>query len=308
MAAVAEQLGTKNLVADHTRKITGKTYYDVIAHDTVATIINDLTTVGAQPLVIHAYWAIENNDWLADEERMKDLIAGWKSACDLAGASWGGGETPTLKGIIEPNTVALGGSAIGIISSKKRLLTDKNIKAGDRILFLKSTGINANGLSLSRAIAKKLPKGYATKLPSGESYGEAILAKTNIYTKLIQDLLDAGINLHYISNITGHGLRKVMRARQDFTYHIENVLEPQELFHFMQKHAGLSDYEMYDEFNMGQDYALFLPEKDIAKAQKIVKKNKFESLNAGYVEKGERQVIIKPKNITFEGERLQVRS
>src|SRR5882672_12218859 len=167
MAAVAEQLGTKNLVADATRKITGKTYYDIIAHDTVGTIINDLATVGAQPLVIHAYWAIENNEWLADEKRMTDLIAGWKSACDLTGASWGGGETPTLKGIITPNTVALGGSAIGIITSEKRLLTDKKIQAGDRILFLKSTGINANGLSLARAIADKLPKGYATKLKSG---------------------------------------------------------------------------------------------------------------------------------------------
>lgn len=307
MAAVAEQLGTKNIVADHTRKITRKTYYDIIAHDTVATIINDLVTVGAQPLVIHAYWAIESNDWLADEQRMKDLIAGWKSACDLSGASWGGGETPTLKGIIEPYTVALGGSAIGMIKTKKRLLTDKKIEPGDRILFLKSTGINANGLSLSRAIAKKLPKGYATKLKTNEIYGEAILTKTNIYAKLIQDLLDAEINLHYISNITGHGLRKVMRARQNFSYIIEKLFEPQELFLFMQEHAGLSDYEMYDEFNMGQDYALFLPEKDITKAQKIVKKNGFESLDAGYVEKGERQVVIKPKDILYKGETLKVR-
>src|SRR6185369_11462873 len=308
MAAVAEQLGTKNLVADETRKTTGKTYYDNIGHDTVATIINDLATVGAQPLVLHAYWAIENNDWLADEERMKDLIDGWKSACNLAGASWGGGETPTLKGIITPNTVALGGSAIGVISSEKRILTDKKIKSGDRILFLKSTGINANGLSLARAVAKELPEGYATKLKSGETYGEAILKKTNIYAKLIQNLLDADIELHYISNITGHGLRKVMRARQDFTYMIEKVFEPQELFTFMQEHAGLSDYEMYDEFNMGQDYALFLPKEMIEKAQKIIKENGFESLDAGYVQIGERQVVIKSKDITFKGETLQVRS
>ncbi|MBI5122513.1 phosphoribosylformylglycinamidine cyclo-ligase [Candidatus Roizmanbacteria bacterium] len=308
MAAVAEQLGTKNLVADETRKITGKTYYDTIAHDTVATIINDLATVGAQPLVLHAYWAVENNSWLEDKEKMSDLIAGWKSACDLAGASWGGGETPTLKGIIIPNTIALGGSAIGIITSEKRLLSDKKIQSGDRIILLKSNGINANGLSLARAIAKNLPEGYATKLKSGEIYGEAILKKTNIYAKLIQELLNANIELHYISNITGHGLRKIMRARQNFTYVIEKLFDPQELFIFMQEHANLSDYEMYDEFNMGQDYALFLPEKDIAKAQEIIKNNNFESLNAGLVEKGERQVVIKSKNIVFEGDRLQLRA
>ncbi len=308
MAAVAEQLGTKNLVADETRKITGKTYYDTIAHDTVATIINDLITVGAQPLVIHAYWAIENNDWLADGERMKDLIGGWKSACDLAGASWGGGETPTLKGIITPGTVALGGSAVGVIKSKKRIITDKNLKVGDRILLLRSAGINANGLSLARAIAKKLPKGYATKLKNGELYGEAILKKTNIYAKLVRDLLDAKINIHYISNITGHGFRKLMRARQNYTYVIEKMFEPQELFLFMQKHAGLSEYDMYDEFNMGMDFALYLHERDVKKAQEIIGKNKSRSINAGYVQKGKRRVIIEPKDIVFEGESLKLRA
>ena len=84
MASVIEGLGTKNLVADGMREVTGKTYYDAIAHDTVATIINDLITVGAKPLTLHAYWAVEDNSWLADEQRMRDLIMGWKEACDIA--------------------------------------------------------------------------------------------------------------------------------------------------------------------------------------------------------------------------------
>ena len=135
MASVVEGLGTKNLVADSMREVTDRTYYDVIGHDTVATIINDLATVGAKPLVIHAYWAIEDNSWLHDEERMKDFIFGWKSACDFSGATWGGGETPTLKGVIQPNTVDLGGSAIGIINSPNRLITDKKLSIGDRIFL-----------------------------------------------------------------------------------------------------------------------------------------------------------------------------
>ena len=100
LASVIEGLGTKNLIADAMYKTTGKTYYDVVAHDTVAAIINDLSTVGAKPLVIHAYWAIEDNKWLSDQKRMKDLIMGWKNACDIAGASWGGGETATMKQIV----------------------------------------------------------------------------------------------------------------------------------------------------------------------------------------------------------------
>lgn len=307
MASVVEGLGTKNLVADGMRKITGKTYYDVIGHDTVATIINDLITVGAQPLVVHAYWAIEDNNWLQDEKRMTDLISGWKGACKLSGATWGGGETPTLKGVVEPRTVDLGGSAIGIIKNKKYFVSDKNLKSGDRIIFLKSTGINANGLSLARAVNGKLKNGYATKLKSGQTYGEAILTKTNIYAKLIQDLLSAGIKIHYISNITGHGLRKVMRARGKFTYVIEKIFEPQEVFKFIQEHAGLSDSEVYDTYNMGQDYAIFVNAKDVKKAQNIIAKNKFESIDAGYVERGPRQIIIKPKNITFSSETLDLR-
>jgi phosphoribosylformylglycinamidine cyclo-ligase len=307
MASVIEGLGTKNMVADGMQQVTGKSYYETIGHDTVASIVNDLISVGAKPLVIHAYWAVGDSKWLEDTNRMKDLIKGWKSACDLSGASWGGGETPTLSGIIEPETIDLGGNAIGIIQNKDHLITEKKLVEGDRILFLKSTGINVNGISLTRALAKKLPYAYATKLPSGELFGEAILKKTNIYAKLIQDLLEGGVAIHYASNITGHGMRKLMRATKNFSYIVEKVFEPQELFLFIQEQAGLSDYEIYETYNMGQDYAIFLPAADIKKAQEIVRKNGFESLDAGYVEKGERMVSINPKGIVYSSERLNLR-
>lgn len=312
MASVVEGLGTKNLIADEMRKIADpkrsrRTYYDVVGHDTVATIINDLITVGAEPLVVHAYWAIEDNSWFSDNKRMTDLINGWKNACDLSGASWGGGETATMKQIVVKDTAEFGGSAIGIIKKKKNLITDKKLKTGDRILLLKSNGVNANGISLTRAIAKRLPKGYGTKLPDGTLYGEALLTKTNIYASVVEDLLDAGVDIHYISNITGHGMRKIMRARGNFTYNIENIFEPQEVFLFIQKHAGLSDYEMYHTYNMGMDYALFIPKKNVKKVLAIIKKNKFQGLDAGYVEKGKRQVIIKPRNLVFKSDTLALR-
>lgn len=307
LASAIEGLGTKNLIADDTRKITGKTHYDVIGHDTVATVINDLISVGARPLVIHAYWAVEDNGWIADQERMKDLILGWKNACNLAGASWGGGETPTMKQIVVPGTAEFGGSAVGIIKKQKDLVMDRKLRSGDVIILLKSNGVNANGISLTRAIAKKLPKGYATKLDDGTMYGEALLTKTNIYAHLIADLQKNGIDIHYLSNITGHGMRKVMRARPNFTYVIENIFAPQEVFNFIQKHANLSDYEMHETYNMGMDYAIFVSQKDVTKTQKIISKNKFKSIVAGYIEKGERQVIIKPKNIVFKGDTLDLR-
>lgn len=307
MASVIECLGTKSLIADAMREITGKTYYDVIAQDTVATFINDLSTVGAKPLVVHAYWSVEDNSWLEDRVRMIDFINGWKEACNLAGATWGGGETATSKGIICSNAINLAGSVVGIIKSKKRLLMGSKLKIGDRILLLKSNGVNANGISLTRTIAKKLKKGYATKLPSGKMYGEDLLTKSNIYAKLIQNLLDAKIDLHYICNITGHGMRKIMRARENFTYVIDKIFDPQEVFLFIQKHANLDDKEMYSTYNMGMDYALFLPEKDLSFAQKIIKRDGFDSINAGFIEKGERQVVINPKNLTYKAETLDLR-
>lgn len=307
MASVVEGLGTKNLVADAMRKITGKTYYDIIGHDTVATIINDLVTVGAQPLVVHAFWAFQDNSWLEDNKRIKDLIRGWRDACRLSGAAWGGGESPTLKGIIEPNTVNLGGSAAGKIKNDKAYIKDQKLNIDDRIVLIKSNGINCNGLSLARAVSKKLPKGYATKIEGGKMYGEALLTKTNIYAKLVKDIIDANVNVHYISNITGHGLRKIMRARQNFTYTIETLFKPQPLFDFIQKHANLTDYEMYDEFNMGQDYAIFVSPMDVKKTLTIIKKNKFQAIDAGYVKKGPRQVVIEPKKITFTSETLDLR-
>lgn len=307
MASVIEGLGTKNLIADSMYELTGKPYYDDIARDTVATIINDLITVGAKPLVLHAYWAIENNDWLSDTKRLNDLISGWKKACDKAHVTWGGGETPTLKGIMRPNLIELGGSAIGIIENPKHLIADKKLRVGDRIILLKSSGINANGSSLCRAIAKRLKSGYLTMLPDGKSFGEHLLRPANIYADLVQKLLTSGVDIHYISNITGHGLRKIMRARQDFSYVIDEISTPLPVFSFMQTAASLSDYEMYQTFNMGMDYALFVPEKDVKRTQEIIKGCKFSSINAGSVQKGKRQVVINPINITFSADSMSLR-
>lgn len=304
---VVEGLGTKNLVADEMRKITGKTYYDQIAQDTVAMIVNDLITSGATPMIINAYFGIGSSDWLTDKERYEDLVTGWRDACNLSGAVYGGGETPTLKGIINPETIDLSGSAIGIIKPKERLITESKLKEGDNIILIESSGIHANGLTLARTIADGLPEKYATKLSDGTMYGEALLTPTYIYAKLIDDLLNKGIDIHYISNITGHGWRKIMRANQNFTYTIDQIPKPQPIFDFIQEKSQNSDSEIYGNFNMGAGYALFVPPEISKATQQIIKENGYNSIIAGTVEKGPKKVVIKPKNLVFEGDTLQVR-
>ena len=306
-AFVIEGLGTKNLVADSMRRYGKRTYYDAIAQDTVAMVVNDLVVVGADPQIVNAYFAVGDSKWFSDKQRAKDLIEGWTQAVKLAGAVWGGGETPTLKEIIHPTAIDLAGSAVGLIRPKKNLVLGDDLKAGDAILLIESSGIHANGLTLARKIAGKLKKGYATFLPNGNTYGESLLVPTHIYAGLIRELLTNGIKIHYMVNITGHGWRKLMRAEKKFTYLLENIPQPQSVFDFIQQQSGSDDQEMYGNFNMGAGFAIFLEEKYIEEAQKIAKKLKFKSWSAGYVEKGERQVIIVPKKLVYKGETLDLR-
>ncbi len=306
-ALVIEGLGTKNLVADAMRKITGKTYYDHLAQDTIAMVVNDLIVVGALPQVVNAYFAIGDSNWMLDEQRAADLITGWAAACDKIGAAWGGGETPTLKGIIEPNAIDLGGSAIGIINPKERLVLGDKLAAGDAIVLIESSGIHANGITFVRSLAQKDPNIYESRLSDGRMFGEAILTPTHLYVELVRDLMEAKLDMHYMVNITGHGWRKLMRATKDLTYVVEDILPPQPEFLFMQQQAAVDDEEMYGNFNMGAGFAVFLPQADADKVVEHAARHGMKAIVAGRVEDGAKQVVIKPKNITFSAETLEVR-
>lgn len=307
VAFVTEGLGTKNLVADKMYKLSGKSHYDSIAKDTVGAIVNDILVVGAKPAVVNAYWAVGDSNFWADRKRSEDLVKGWADACKLAGAIWGGGETPGLSGIINTETIDLAGSCVGIIKPKERLTLGDKLKVGDAILLIESNGIHANGLSLARKISEELEKGYLTEIEDGLTYGDVLLQPGHIYAKFVDELFNEGIDIHYMVNITGHGFRKLMRAKQNFKYVLNQVPEVPRLFKFMQEKAGISDEEMYSIFNMGAGYVIYLPEEDVEKAQGIAKKHGYKSWDAGKVEEGEKQVVIEPLNITFKSETLGVR-
>jgi phosphoribosylformylglycinamidine cyclo-ligase len=167
--------------------------------------------------------------------------------------------------------------------------------------------VHANGISLTREIAVKLPDGYQTKLPSGALYGETLLSPTHIYAKLLRALFAAGTEIHYLSNVTGHGWRKIMRASAEFTYEMDKITPVSEIFDFIAEQSGNNEREMYGNYNMGAGYAIYLPESAAQNAQKIAKELGFKSWVAGTVKAGPKQVIIKPKNIIFEGSSLGVR-
>ncbi|MBI2022105.1 phosphoribosylformylglycinamidine cyclo-ligase [Candidatus Daviesbacteria bacterium] len=311
LATVIEGLGTKNLVADALRLTDGPSFYNNVAQDTVAMIVNDLITVGARPLVVSAYWAAGSDDWFEDKRRMKDLAEGWAAACNKAGAIYGGGETPVLKGITTSGIVDLAGAAVGIIQPKSRLTLGDKLTEGDRILLAPSSGIHANGLTLARRIASNLPDGYNSRLSDNRTFGEALLEPTPIYAPLVKELFDGGVDIHYMVNITGHGFRKLMRARQDFRYVLEKIPTPQAEFDFIRKHSRLSLEEMYGTFNMGAGFAFFVAEGSVDRAIEVAKGSQgIDLLNAGYVEnsaKNSQEVFIKPLDIRFSDNSLGVR-
>ena len=306
-AFVIEGLGTKNLIADEVRKLTNKTYYDQIAQDTIAMIVNDLIVVGALPLVINAYFAAGSSEWFEDEQRSKDLIDGWAKACEISGATWGGGETPPLKDIILPDAIDLSGAAIGIIKPKTRLILGDKIKAGDTIVLIESSGIHSNGMTLARKLVKNLNEGYATKLSDGTTFGETLLTPTHIYVPFVKQLLEENLDIHYMVNITGHGWRKLMRANRDFSYIINEVPNPQPIFEFIQENSGNSDEDMYGYFNMGAGFAVIVSNQQAEKVIEIAAKKNLKAWSSGVVENGPRKVFINAKRITFERDTLNLR-
>lgn len=306
-ALVIEGLGTKNLVADAVRSLTGKTHYDSLARDTIAMVVNDLIVVGALPQVVNAYFAIGDSNWMRDEERARDLINGWAAACQEIGAAWGGGETPTLKGVINPATIDLGGSAIGIIKNKADLVLGDKLITGDAIVLIESSGIHANGITFVRSLAEKSPDIYGAKLSDGRTFGEAILSPTHLYVLLVRDLQAAGVDIHYMVNVTGHGWRKLMRASREFQYVFDVVPDVPEEFLFMQQQAGVDDAEMYGNFNMGAGFAIYVAASTAQRVVELAAAHNLKATIAGKVLEGPKQVVIEPKNVTFASETLEVR-
>ena len=307
LAIVEEGLGTKTLVADAMHALTGKTYYDHIAQDTVATMVNDLITVGAKPISIMAYWSTGAALWFENTQRMKDLVDGWEQACHMSGVVWGGGETPTLTGIVEQNSIELAGAAVGIIEPKSRLSLGDKLVVGDAIVVFESSGIHADGLTLARKLAEHLPQGYKTPIAGGRMYGDALLDPTIIYAKLIQNLFDVGVDIHYMADITGHGWRKIMRHNKKFTYRISSLPPVPDVLTFLVEQAGLSDKEAFGTFNMGAGFAVFVPQEDVKNTLAIAKAHTIKVYDVGRVEKGDKQVILEPIHVTYARSSLQVR-
>lgn len=294
---INEGLGSLNKLADDLETKTGRNFYYQVGWGNAASILNDLSVTGASPLTLKLFISVGSEKWFLNKKRWQNLIKGFAGAAKFSHVSWNGGETQTLVGLINPNCCVLAGSATGLIKPKSHLLDDSNLQPGDRIVLLPSSGIHTNGITLIRKIFKNDPK---TSLL-------AIKNRTIIYTPLITELLKNKFQIHYATHITGHGWRKIMRSKRSFTYLINKIPKPQKIFHLIQAQTGMTDEQMYADYNMGTGFALFTPEKSMDKIFTISQKYSLTPLVAGYIKSGPRRVVIEPLGIEYSGSTLQIR-
>lgn len=314
LAFNVEGLGTKNLIADEMyNEIKHKKgeenahperYYRYLGQDTMAMSLTDLVAVGADPIAYADAITSGDSKWFDDKKRIKELLDGYKEAADKAGCAVPQGETPTLPGIISMETLDLLGSSVGMIKPKERFTNGHKITVGDTIYGMSSGGVCANGISKARAIADKLMERYFFKLQNGRTLGEELLTPTPIYVKPILEMFGSGVDLHYISPITGHGWRKIARSRFPFTYVIEEVPDPPLIFKSLVELGkdfgfNVSDEENYQVWNMGVFIVLIAHRKDADKIAEIGKKYGATVYKLGHVDSGNRCVVIKSKKIIY---------
>jgi phosphoribosylformylglycinamidine cyclo-ligase len=178
---------------------------------------------------------------------------------------------------------------------------------GDVIVLIASTGLHANGASLARKVARDLPEGLQTQLPSGRSFGDALLVPAPIYVELVRNLLAAEAPVTYLSHVTGHGLRKLMRARHDVSYVLDTLPDVPEVLSFLVERLSMDPREAYGTFNMGAGFAVYCRPEGVSKVVGSATDAGLTATVAGRVEAGDKRVVLEPVAVEFGTDDLQLR-
>ena len=201
---------------------------------------------------------------------------------------------------MSPSDIELAGSAVGVVPGGRPAILGGELGPGDEIVFVASSGLHANGASLARLIAGELADGYATRLPSGRTYGESLLDPTIIYAPLVESLVTGDIPIHYLSHITGHGMLKLMRPSRELTYRISALPPVPEVLEFLAERSDMSSAVAYSTFNMGCGYAVYCAAGFGEQVVAVATRLGFDAQLAGVVESGPRRVILEPNGVIFE--------
>jgi phosphoribosylformylglycinamidine cyclo-ligase len=275
-------VGSKLMIAEALNK------WDTVGIDCIAMNVNDTICVNAEPTSFVDYIAIDK----PMEDITRDIGIGLQKGAELSNMEIVGGEIAVLPEII--NGVDLSGTCLGYVE-KDRIITGDKCEKGDLIVSLRSSGIHSNGLTLARKVVESNNIAYTDKIAGlSKSVGEELLTPTEIYVRQVLKITSEH-TVHGLVDITGGGLRNILRMRKGLKYVISDPVKPAPIFNKIQELGEIDDREIYQTLNMSMGFTIIAPAED---AEAIAK----EYPNAevvGRVEEGD-GVLLEPGNILYD--------
>ncbi|MBW2281132.1 MAG: phosphoribosylformylglycinamidine cyclo-ligase [Deltaproteobacteria bacterium] len=275
LALTTDGVGTKLLIAELAER------YESVGIDCVAMNVNDLICVGAEPVAMLDYIAVER----ADPEVFAQIGRSLAEGARQAGVSIVGGETAQvrdmLKGAVEGRGLDLVGMAIGVVPDGG-LIDGSTIQPGDALLGIESSGLHSNGYSLARAaLLQKLKLDeYVEEL--GCSLVDALLEPVHIYVRQAKALAEASVRVRAMAHITGDGLLNLRRVEAPVGFELTSLPEPPPIFQLIERLGEVSRGEMRTVFNMGIGFAVVVAEADADKALELIRGTGLDAWQIGF--------------------------
>ena len=265
--------------------------HDTIGIDCVAMCVNDIACAGGEPLFFLDYIACGKNY----PEKIADIVKGVAEGCLQSDAALIGGETAEHPGLMPEEEYDLAGFAVGIVDEKD-MITGQDLKAGDVLIGVASSGVHSNGFSLVRKIFEMTKESLDTYYDElGKTLGEALLAPTRIYVKAMKSVKNAGVKVKGCSHITGGGFyENIPRLLHDGIRAVvkKDSYEVPAIFRLMQKKGNIADEMMYNTYNMGLGMVLALDPADVDKTLEALKAAGETAYVVGTCEAGEKGVTL----------------
>lgn len=265
--------------------------HDTIGIDCVAMCVNDVVCAGGEPLFFLDYIACGKNE----PEKIASIVKGVAEGCKLSGAALVGGETAEHPGLMPEDEYDLAGFAVGVCD-KKDLIDGKDLKEGDVIIGIASSGVHSNGFSLVRSVFKMEKEGLCTYYDElGKTLGEALLEPTIIYVKALKEVKEAGIKIKACSHITGGGFyENVPRMLKDGTNAVirKDSYEVPAIFKMLAKEGDVNEQVMYNTFNMGVGMMVVVDKNDVDKTISAIAKADEKAFVIGEIKEGEKGVTL----------------
>ena len=252
IALATDGVGSKLIVAEQAQR------YDTVGIDCVAMNVNDVVCVGAEPIALLDYLAVER----VDPGVMREIAQGLKRGAELAGVEIPGGEVAVLPELIRghpsPNGFDLTAACVGLVALDA-IVSGAGCRPGDALIGVPSSGLHSNGYSLARRALAGLALDDRPPRLGGASVADVLLAPTAIYVRGVLDLLRSGLRVHGLAHITGGGLLNLTRLNPGVGFTIDHPLPAAPVFELVKELGGVADAEMWEVFNMGCGFCAVVP-------------------------------------------------